>query len=98
MLNVLITLKLTTNFACSRNPFRAPCQKILLYGGFKVKDTFKRIYRLSDVEAYFLVNASTGTGILKVGRKSLTVHVMSAEEELGSYLQRSPRRGFGCEC
>jgi len=46
------------------------------------RDAVKQIYKLSEAEADFLVNAPTGTGILKAGRKRLTLQVTPTEEEL----------------
>lgn len=46
------------------------------------RDAVKQIYRLSDAEADFLVNAPIGSGILKAGRKRLTLQVLPTEEEL----------------
>ncbi|MEM4828020.1 MAG: DUF87 domain-containing protein [Desulfurococcaceae archaeon] len=46
------------------------------------RDAVKDIYKLSSVEADFLVNAPTGSGILKAGRKRLTLHVLPTGEEL----------------
>lgn len=49
------------------------------------RDAVKQIYKLSDAEADFLVNATTGTGILKAGRKRLTLNVLPTEEELEAF-------------
>ncbi|MEM4844647.1 MAG: ATP-binding protein, partial [Ignisphaera sp.] len=46
------------------------------------RDAIKSIYKLSDAEADFLVNAPVGSGILKAGRKRLTLQVLPTEEEL----------------
>jgi len=46
------------------------------------RDAVKDIYKLSSAEADFLVNAPVGSGILKAGRKRLTLHVLPTEEEL----------------
>ncbi|MEM2004466.1 MAG: DUF87 domain-containing protein [Zestosphaera sp.] len=49
------------------------------------RDAVREIYKLSDAEADFLVNAPTGAGILKAGRKRLTLQVLPTEEELKSF-------------
>ncbi len=46
------------------------------------RDAVKSIYKLSEAEADFLVNVPIGTGILKAGRKRITIHVMPTEDEL----------------
>ena len=49
------------------------------------RDACKEIYKLSDVEAEYLVNAPTGSGILKAGRKRITIQVLPTEEELKAF-------------
>lgn len=49
------------------------------------RDAVKQIYKLSDAEADFLVNTPVGSGILKAGRKRLTLQVFPTEEELKSF-------------
>jgi adenylate kinase len=46
------------------------------------RDACKEIYKLSDSEAEYLVNAPVGSGILKAGRKRITIQVLPTEEEL----------------
>jgi hypothetical protein len=43
------------------------------------------IYKLSDSEAEYLVNAPVGSGILKAGRKRITMQVLPTQEELGAF-------------
>jgi type IV secretion system protein VirB4 len=49
------------------------------------RDACKEIYKLSDSEAEYLVNAPTGSGILKAGRKRITMQVLPTEEELRAF-------------
>ena len=49
------------------------------------RDTCKEIYKLSDSEAEYLVNAPVGSGILKAGRKRITIQVLPTQEELGAF-------------
>jgi len=49
------------------------------------RDACKEIYKLSDSEAEYLVNAPTGSGILKAGRKRITVQVLPTQEELKTF-------------
>jgi adenylate kinase len=49
------------------------------------RDACKEIYKLSDSEAEYLVNAPVGSGILKAGRKRITVQVLPTEEELKAF-------------
>ena len=49
------------------------------------RDACKEIYKLSDSEAEYLVNAPTGSGILKAGRKRITIQVLPTEEELKAF-------------
>jgi len=49
------------------------------------RDACKEIYKLSDAEAEYLVNAPTGSGILKAGRKRITIQVLPTEEELKTF-------------
>ena len=49
------------------------------------RDACKEIYKLSDSEAEYLVNAPTGSGILKAGRKRITIQVLPTQEELGAF-------------
>jgi hypothetical protein len=46
------------------------------------RDACKEIYKLSDAEAEYLVSAPVGSGILKAGRKRITIQVLPTEEEL----------------
>jgi len=46
------------------------------------RDACKEIYKLSDSEAEYLVNASEGSGILKAGRKRITMQVLPTRDEL----------------
>jgi hypothetical protein len=46
------------------------------------RDACKEIYKLSDSEAEYLVNAPTGSGILKAGRKRITMQVLPTRDEL----------------
>jgi hypothetical protein len=48
----------------------------------EARDTLKEVLKLTDSEIEYLVQAATGSGILKAGRKRLTVHVLPTEEEL----------------
>ncbi|MEM1842236.1 MAG: DUF87 domain-containing protein [Ignisphaera sp.] len=58
------------------------------------RDAVKQIYKLSDSEANFLTNAPNGTGILKSGRKRITLHVLPTEEELQMFSTSPPRGGY----
>jgi len=49
------------------------------------RDACKEIYKLSDSEAEYLVNAPTGSGILKAGRKRITIQILPTQEELGAF-------------
>jgi hypothetical protein len=49
------------------------------------RDACKEIYKLSDAEAEYLVNTPTGSGILKAGRKRITIQVFPTEEELKAF-------------
>jgi len=49
------------------------------------RDACKEIYKLSDAEAEYLVNAPVGSGILKAGRKRITIQVLPTEEELKAF-------------
>jgi type IV secretion system protein VirB4 len=49
------------------------------------RDACKEIYKLSDSEAEYLVNAPVGSGILKAGRKRITVQVLPTEDELKAF-------------
>jgi hypothetical protein len=49
------------------------------------RDACKEIYKLSDSEAEYLVNAPTGSGILKAGRKRITIQVLPTEGELKAF-------------
>jgi type IV secretion system protein VirB4 len=46
------------------------------------RDACKEMYKLSDSEAEYLVNAPVGSGVLKAGRKRITIQVLPTEEEL----------------
>ena len=48
-------------------------------------DACKEIYKLSDLEAEYLVNAPVASGILKAGRKRITMQVLPTEEELRAF-------------
>ena len=48
-------------------------------------DAVRGTYKLSDVELEFLANAPVGTGILKAGRKRLTIRVLPTQEELKEF-------------
>ncbi len=48
-------------------------------------DAVREVYKLSDVELDFLANAPVGTGILKAGRKRLTIQVLPTQEELKEF-------------
>ena len=43
------------------------------------RDACKEIYKLSDAETEYLVNAPVGLGILKAGRKRVTIRVLPTE-------------------
>jgi hypothetical protein len=43
-------------------------------------DACKEIYKLSDLEAEYLMNAPVGFGVLKAGRKRITIQVLPTEE------------------
>jgi len=49
------------------------------------RDACKEIYKLSDAEAEYLVSAPTGSGILKAGRRRITLQVLPTEEELEAF-------------
>jgi DNA helicase HerA-like ATPase len=49
------------------------------------RDACKEVYKLSDAEAEYLVNAPVGSGILKAGRKRITIQVLPTEEELKAF-------------
>ncbi|MEM4476373.1 MAG: DUF87 domain-containing protein [Desulfurococcaceae archaeon] len=49
------------------------------------RDAIREIYKLSDVESEFLVNAPVGSGILKAGRKRLTIQVLPTKDELEEF-------------
>jgi len=49
------------------------------------RDACKEIYKLSDSEAEYLVNAPVGSGILKAGRKRITIQVLPTEGELKAF-------------
>jgi type IV secretory pathway VirB4 component len=49
------------------------------------RNACKEIYKLSDSEAEYLVNAPVGSGILKAGRKRITVQVLPTEDELKAF-------------
>jgi len=49
------------------------------------RDACKEIYKLSDSEAEYLVNAPVGSGILKAGRKRITIQVLPTQEELKAF-------------
>jgi len=46
------------------------------------RDAVREIYKLSNAEADYLVNAPVGSGILKAGRKRITLQVLPTEDEL----------------
>ena len=46
------------------------------------RDACRKIYKLSEAEADYLTQASVGSGILKAGRKRLTIYVAPTPEEL----------------
>jgi type IV secretion system protein VirB4 len=48
----------------------------------EARDTLKEVLKLTDSEIEYLVQAVAGSGILKAGRKRLTVQVLPTEEEL----------------
>jgi len=48
----------------------------------EARDTLKDVLKLTDSEVEYLVQAPTGSGVLKAGRKRLTIHVLPTEEEL----------------
>jgi len=48
----------------------------------EARDTLKEVLKLTDPEIEYLIQAPTGSGILKAGRKRLTIQVLPTEEEL----------------
>jgi type IV secretion system protein VirB4 len=48
----------------------------------EARDTLRDVLKLTDSEVEYLVQAPIGSGILKAGRKRLTVQVLPTEEEL----------------
>jgi hypothetical protein len=48
----------------------------------EARDTLRDVLKLTDSEVEYLVQAPTGSGILKAGRKRLTIQVLLTEEEL----------------
>jgi hypothetical protein len=48
----------------------------------EARDTLKEVLKLTDSEIEYLIQAPTGSGILKAGRKRLTIQVLPTEEEL----------------
>ena len=49
------------------------------------RDACREIYKLSDSEAEYLIEAPVGAGILKAGRKRITIQVLPTQEELGAF-------------
>ncbi|MEM4829476.1 MAG: ATP-binding protein, partial [Zestosphaera sp.] len=49
------------------------------------RDACKKIYKLSDAEADYLTQAPVGSGILKAGRKRITIQVIPTPEELETF-------------
>jgi len=48
----------------------------------EARDTLRDVLKLADAEVEHLVQAPTGSGILKAGRKRLTIQILPTEDEL----------------
>jgi len=49
------------------------------------RDACKKIYKLSEAEADYLTQAPVGSGILKAGRKRITIQITPTPEELEAF-------------